>query len=57
MVGWLAGILPRVISAGMTTIAIAATDDDVDAGAGPGAWGVAASPPPRCTDKTKETRK
>ncbi len=39
MVGWLVGILPRVIAAGMRTIAIAETVDDVDAGAGPGDWG------------------
>jgi hypothetical protein len=39
MVGWLVGILPRVITAGMRIIAIAATVDDVDAGAGPGNWG------------------
>ncbi len=39
MVGWLVGILPRVIAAGMRTIAIAETVDDVDAGAGPGNWG------------------
>jgi hypothetical protein len=38
----------------MRTITIAATVDDVDAGAGPGDGGVAASPPLRCLDRTKE---
>ncbi len=33
---------------------IAVTVNDVDAGAGPGGGGVAASPPLRCLDRTKE---